>query len=195
MRSDARRNHDHILAAARELFADEGSKVPVEEIARAAGVGVGTVHRHFPTKDQLVEAVLVWSCGPLLEVLDEALERDDPAAGLQDFLVSSVDVQSANRALAEEMSDAHERSPELTAVKAEITERLAELVRRAQDAGEIRLDVGPGDLRIPIVGLAQTSTASGVHLSTVDKRRFIQIVLDGLRTPAPTTLPGIPPSL
>jgi AcrR family transcriptional regulator len=194
MRSDARRNHDHILEAARERFAEEGLKVPVEEIARAAGVGVGTVHRHFPTKDQLVEAVLVWSCGPLLDVLDEALERDDPAAGLQHFLLLSIDVQSANRALAEEMSDAHDRSAELTAVKAAISDRLAELVRRAQEAGEVRADVGPGDLRIPMVGLAQTSTASGIHLSTADKQRFVQLVLDGLRTPCPTPLPGEPPA-
>ena len=134
MRSDARRNHDHILEAARELFGEAGTKVSVEEIARAAGVGVGTVHRHFPTKDDLVGAVLVWSCEPVLDALEDALKGDDPLAGLESFLLQIVEFQQANRALAEEFRDeGHGEVAELVAIKAEMTDRLAELVHRVQE--------------------------------------------------------------
>lgn len=111
MRVDAQRNHDHILEVARELFAGQGVKVQIDEIARAAGVGVGTVHRHFPTKEQLLEAVLVWSCEPLLDALEGALKGDDPGAGLESFLLRVVEYQSEQKALAEEMREMHDRSP------------------------------------------------------------------------------------
>lgn len=195
MRVDAQRNHDHILEVARELFAGQGVKVQIDEIARAAGVGVGTVHRHFPTKEQLLEAVLVWSCEPLLDALEGALKGDDPGAGLESFLLRVVEYQSEQKALAEEMREMHDRSPELTDIKARISDLMAELVHRAQDAGQIRSDVGPGDLRLLLAGLAQTASASGAIFSPEDKVRFVRIMLDGLRTPAPTALPGDTPAL
>lgn len=196
MRSDARRNHDHILEAARALFGEAGTKVSVEEIARAAGVGVGTVHRHFPTKDDLVGAVLVWSCEPVLDALEDALKGDDPLAGLESFLLQIVEFQQANRALAEEFRDeGHGEIPELVAIKAEMTERLAELVHRVQEAGQIRGDVGPGDLRLLLIALGRESAPGSPAVTYDDKIRFLRIVLDGLRTSAPTPLPAAPPEL
>jgi AcrR family transcriptional regulator len=191
MRRDAQRNHDHILSAARDLFAEAGSKVSIDEIAREAGVGVGTVHRHFPTKEDLVSAVLVWSCEPVVEALDEALDGDDPLRGLETFLLHVVELQTSNRALAEEMRESdHDDAPELMAMKAAISERLGELVARAQAAGEIRSDVGVGDLRLLLAGLALTATASGIEITTEEKVRFARIMLDGLRSPSPSPLPG-----
>jgi AcrR family transcriptional regulator len=196
MRRDAQRNHDHILRAARDLFAEAGTKVSIDEIARAAGVGVGTVHRHFPAKEDLVTAVLVWSWEPVVDALDEALERDDPLAGLASFFLQVAEFQAANRALAEEMRDTgHDDHPELERAKQAISERLADLVARAQAAGEIRADVGVGDLRLMLIGLAQTATASGAEITSEEKARYVGILLDGLRTPTPTPLPGTAPTL
>jgi len=190
MRVDAQRNHDHILSVARDLFASDGVKVSIDEIAREAGVGVGTVHRHFPTKEALLEAVLVWSCDPIIESLDEALRGDDPGAGLEQFLLSVVEYQSRHRALAEEMRDLHQSSPALMALKDRINDRLAELLVRAQHAGQIRADVGPGDLRLLLAGLAQTATAADGTVATDDKVRYVRIMLDGLCTMSPSVLPG-----
>jgi AcrR family transcriptional regulator len=196
MRSDARRNHDHILEAARELFAESGTKVSVDEIARAAGVGVGKVHRHFPTKDDLVGAVLVWSCEPVLDALEEALKGDDPLTGLETFLLQVVEFQDANRALAEEFRDeGHAESPELAEIKAKMTSRLTELVHRSQAADELRDDVGPGDLRLLLMALGRDSAPGSPDVTLDDRLRFLRIVLDGLCTPEPSPLPGTPPEL
>jgi AcrR family transcriptional regulator len=195
VRVDAQRNHDHILAVAADLFAGAGVKVGIDEIARAAGVGVGTIHRHFPTKDDLIEAVLVVSCQPILAALDDALADPDPGAGLERFFYAMLEYQSAHRALAEEMREAHDRSPELADIKAVITERLAMLVAKAQATGHIRPDIGAGDLRLIFIGLAQTATAAGTTITHQEKVRFVRIVLDGLRSPLPTPLPGDAPTL
>ena len=76
-----------MLAAAQQLFATRGTSVPVDEIARAAGVGVGTVHRHFPTKDDLVDAALIASCEPIFELLDDAVADPDAAHALEQLLL------------------------------------------------------------------------------------------------------------
>src|SRR4029078_8539347 len=95
----------------------------------------------------LVGAVLVWSCEPVLDALEDALKGDDPLARLESFLLQIVEFQQASRALAEEFRDeGHGEIPELVAIKAEMTERLAELVHRVQEGGEIRGDAGGGDL-------------------------------------------------
>ena len=195
MRVDAQRNRDHVLAVARELFATNGVRVSVDEIARAAGVGVGTVHRHFPTKERLLEAVLVLACEPIVAALDDALAGDDPGAGLERFFFVLLDYQSVHRALAEEMREAHVHSPELEAIKNDIATRLDALVAAAQASGQIRADIGTGDLRLIFIGLAQTATASGAEITATDKERFVRLVLDGLRTPSPTPLPGDAPDL
>ncbi|MFN8051503.1 MAG: TetR family transcriptional regulator [Acidimicrobiales bacterium] len=191
MRIDAQRNHEHIVDAARELFAKEGTKVSVEAIARAAGVGVGTVHRHFPTKDSLLDAVLIWFCEPMVEALDAALVDDDPAAGLEAYLVAVVEILATHRALAEELRGRHQRgeeTDELTALKAGMTERLEQLLASGQASGQIRSDIVVGDLRLLMAGLAQTATVDDDSISVADRVRVARIVIDGLRTgPTPTT--------
>lgn len=190
MRADAERNRERILEVAGRLFAATGGKASIEDIARAAGVGVGTVHRHFPSKEQLLAAVLVASCGPILEALDLALAGDDPGSGVEAFLLAVLEQQAHHRALAEELRDQMDLSPELAAVKHQIRERLETLITEAQDAGEIRPDVGPSDITMLLASISQTATIGGAEIDPTIRARYLRIMLDGLRPLDPTPLPG-----
>ena len=104
LRADARRNRERVLAAAEELFAEQGCKVQMDEVARRAGVGVGTVCRNFPTKEALVEAVLDDMLEPLVVASELALADPDPADGLRSYVEAMADLQARSRGLAEQMS-------------------------------------------------------------------------------------------
>lgn len=182
-----------MLAAAQQLFADRGTSVPVDEIARAAGVGVGTVHRHFPTKDDLVDAALIASCQPIFELLDRAAAAPDAADGLEQLLLGLTEHQSRHPGLAERLRATDDLSPEVAQVKMQIAAGFRAAVARAQAAGQVRDDVVPADLRLLFAGLAGAVTATGEPCSTEERQRFVRILLDGLRTPVPSPLPDLPP--
>lgn len=194
MRVDAQRNREQVLAAAQQLFADRGTSVPVDEIARAAGVGVGTVHRHFPTKDDLVDAALIASCQPILELLDTAAADPDAGHALEQLLLDLTEHQSRHRGLAERMRETDDLSPAVVEVKQQIATGLRAVVARAQTTGQVRADVVPADLRLLFAGLATAATATGQGCSTEERLRFVRILLDGLRTPVPSPLPDLPPA-
>jgi len=99
-RADARRNRERVLAAAAELFAEEGSKVQIEQVAHRAGVGVGTVCRNFPTKVALVDAVVTQGCELLLDEAQAALGEPDAGAALRRYFVRMAELQARHRALA-----------------------------------------------------------------------------------------------
>ncbi len=183
-----------MLAAAQQLFATRGTSVPVEEIARAAGVGVGTVHRHFPTKDDLVDAALIASCQPIFELLDTAAADPDAGHALEQILLDLTEHQSHHRGLAERMRETDDLSPAVVEVKQQISAGLRAVVARAQATGQVRDDVVPADLRLLFAGLATAATATGQGCSTEERLRFVRILLDGLRTPDPSPLPDLPTS-
>ena len=134
-RADARRNRERVLAAAAELFAEEGCKVQIEQVAHRAGVGVGTVCRNFPTKVDLVDAVVTQGCELLLEDARTALDEPDAGAALRRFFVRMADFQTRHRALAEEMSAAIPAST--VSVKQALHEAVGDLMSKAQAAGAI----------------------------------------------------------
>jgi AcrR family transcriptional regulator len=105
LRADARRNREAVLGAARELFAESGSEAQIDDIARAAGVGVGTVYRHFPTKDDLIAALVDRHFQLLEERARECLAHPDPWEGFCEFMRYSVQVQADDRALTEVMAE------------------------------------------------------------------------------------------
>ena len=187
LRSDARRNRERVLAAAREVFAERGLGAAVEDVARRAGVGVATVCRNFPTKQALVDAVISEVLGPLERAATEAARDPDPGRGFEQFVITLADFQASNRALAEEMaSDARLSNDRL---KRELRTALATLVGRAQAVGAVRADIGPADLAMLFLGLAHAAALVG-DVDPELHRRFVHIALDGLRTPEPTALPG-----
>lgn len=185
LRADARRNRDKVLAAARRIMARQGLDAQMEEIARAAKVGVGTVYRHFPTKDDLVEALAGARFERLAELAREALEKDEPWAAFEEFMRSGAKIQTEDRALSEVLTS----RPELMQGAAEsvgILDLTAKIMRRAQEAGALRPDAEPTD--VPMVMCALAGTCRNPKM---DPERYMAIVIDGLRAPGSSPLPPV----
>jgi AcrR family transcriptional regulator len=190
MRADGRRNRQRVLEAAVALFADEGLRVPIEEVAQRAGVGVGTVCRHFPTKEALVEAALTGMCEELLDQAQLALTDPQPGRAFASFVNALADFQGQHRALAEEMASTIDLPTSTQQLKAELHAAVTELVERAQEAGAVRDDIGPADMAMLFAGIAHAAALAGVD--PILRERYLAIVLDGLRPLEPTALPGRP---
>ncbi|HEV7524972.1 MAG TPA: TetR/AcrR family transcriptional regulator [Acidimicrobiia bacterium] len=188
-RADARRNRERVLAAAEAVFAESGLKAPVEEVARRAGVGVGTVCRNFPTKQALIEAVVGAMYETLLHDAEEALADPDPAHAFERFVTGLPAFQARHRALADQM--ANDRQESAPGPRDQLLRAVSELVARAQAAGAIRADIGPGDVSMLFSGVAHATAVAG-DLQPVLRERFVRIILDGLRADDATALPGRP---
>jgi AcrR family transcriptional regulator len=174
-RADARRNRKRVIDAARRCMARKGLDAQIEEIARTAGVGVGTVYRHFPTKDDLLEALAMARFERLAELAREALATPDPWQSFEDFMRASAGIQSEDRALSELLVS----RPEVMSRAAEAVDMLGlvgQLMKRGQDAGAIRADAEPRDVPMLLCALAGTYRNPHGH-----PERYISIVLDGLR--------------
>jgi AcrR family transcriptional regulator len=180
LRRDAERNRQRILDASRVAFAERGLGVSMDEIARQAGVGVGTVYRRFPDKEELIEALFLDGLAEIVAVAKEALTRDDPWEGLVFFLESSIEHQCADRGLKELLlSNGHGRDRVVHA-REQIAPLVEAIVDRAQAAGVLRDDVAVTDF-----ALLQMSMGSVIDY-TVDAdpevwRRVLGLILDGLR--------------
>jgi len=194
LRKDAERNRERILVAARELFADQGLAVTLDDIARHAGVGVGTVYRRFPDKEQLIDALFEDRLGEIAAVANEAAEIDDPWRAIAHFLEGALELQAQDRALKELLlstSDGHARIERARAV---IQPIVLGLLRRAQEAGVVRDDVEVSDL-ILIQHAAGEVAAYTREASPEVWRRTLVIALDGLRPdrrrPSPMPVPAL----
>lgn len=184
LRADARRNRQLILAAADEVFAEEGLGVPVDEIARRAGVGAGTLYRHFPTKEALFEAVLVAHMDRLAQLACELVGREDADQALFEFM-SRLGQEAASKrnlmdALAGAGIDVHQTASES---KQAVEAAFRRLLAQAQAAGHIRSDVTVNDLFGLIMGTCTMAQAPSTEAS---QARMLSIVFDGMRAPGPT---------
>jgi AcrR family transcriptional regulator len=177
-RADARRNRERVLEAARTCMARQGIDAQVEEIARAADVGVGTVYRHFPTKDDLIEALAMERFERLAEIARGALaDEDDAWAAFEHLMRASAGIQSEDRALSEVLTS----RPEMMGRAADSVDMLGlvtELMQRCKRAGAIRQDADPRDVPMLLCALAGT-----YRNPYTNPDRYIRIVLDGLRAP------------
>ena len=191
LRADARRNRERVLEAARRCFADDGLDAQIFDIARAAKVGVGTVYRHFPTKQALAEAIAADHFDRLAARAREALDEPDPWAGFSAFLRDSAQRQAGDRALAEVMAAEPEVMCDAASRRPDLHDALAELVHRAQEAGKLRADLVPADVPMLICGIGR-ATLAGSKGPTMSPRRYLEIVLDGLRAPGSGELPDTP---
>jgi AcrR family transcriptional regulator len=178
LRADAARNRARVLEVAYQMFAAEGLSVPIDEIAQRAGVGAGTVYRHFPTKDDLYRAVVEDRIGSIVEEGRALLGAGEPGEALFTFLRSLVlDWGATDRGLADALAglgiDIKATMPE---VKDAFHDMLDELLRAAQEAGTVRRDVEASDVDAILIGL-QAMQASNPDAA----ERLTDVVVDGLR--------------
>ena len=178
LRADAQRNRESILTAADEAFAEEGLSVSVDEIARRAGVGAGTLYRHFPTKEALFQAVLVAHFDEIALLARELAERDDPSEALFEFM-TRLGAEAASKknlvdALAGAGVDLHQTAPES---KRAVEEAFRQLLLRAQADGSIRRDVTIDDL----FGLIMGTCSMANPQADASQARMMAIVCAGLR--------------
>lgn len=181
LRRDAERNRQLILDAARELFAVRGLDVSMDEIARRAGVGVGTVYRRFPDKDLLIDALFEDSLETIVGIAGESLEREDPWEALTWFMERYVSVQAEDRGLRQLLFSSLHAEDRVARARGRIKPITDELLRRAHAAGQLRPDATGTDIAL----LQFMLSALVDYTRDVDPlawRRFLGIVLDGLRT-------------
>jgi len=187
-RADARRNHKRILEVARALFAEHGFDVQVEQIAKRAGVGVGTVYRHFPNKIEMLQALIQDRFDGLADAAREGIANPDPWAGFEGFMRYSAGVMARDRALSEAMFE----QPEMMRAGAEgvgMPELLPELIERAQQAGELRPEMIWEDVPGLICGVGRALSEGKIGPQEMSWERYLAIILDGLRAPGATPLP------
>jgi AcrR family transcriptional regulator len=179
MRADGERNRVKVVEAAVAAFATEGLSIPVAEIARRAGVGTGTVSRHFPTKESLYEAIVLSRVEEIVKHAQHLAESRDPGTAFFDFLEYMVEQAASNRGLAEALSGGGfniEAAASRTEHDLEGVE--AGLLTRAQEAGAVRPDVTNADVKALIVGCLARERQS---TDLAARRRMVDIVRAGLR--------------
>jgi len=175
-RADARRNYEKVLAAAREAFAEGGESTSLEEIARRAGVGIGTLYRHFPNRQALLEALYVDEVEEMCRSAAE-LDRSDPWEALSAWFERFISYIGTKRALAAELSNYLEQDAALFQVcRTSLFEAGEPLLKSAQEAGVVRPDVTIGDVIQMVVGIAKMPSRDPNQ-----NEHILRIALDGLR--------------
>ncbi|MDT0466617.1 TetR/AcrR family transcriptional regulator [Streptomyces gibsoniae] len=180
LRKDAARNWERIIAVARDLV-DEGTPLQLNDIARRAGVGVGTVYRHFPTAEALLETV----AAPCLEELaahgEQALADTDPRRALTGFLTRTVEAQVTDASLSPVTAASTDALPRTTELKRTLKSAGAQLLERAREAGVVRADLTSDDVVPLMCGIAyaaQMHSAPAARSETA--RRYLTALLEGL---------------
>jgi AcrR family transcriptional regulator len=175
-RADARRNYEKVLAAAREAFAEGGESTALEEIARRAGVGIGTLYRHFPTRQALLEALYVDEVEEVCRTAAE-LDGEDPWEALSGWFERFIGYMATKQALAAELLNYVDRSAEVFKTsRAALFSAGEPLLTRAQEAGAVRPDVDIAEVIQLVMGIAK--------IPTEDPRQtehILRVALDGLR--------------
>jgi AcrR family transcriptional regulator len=169
LRADAQRNLERVLDAATEAFAASGPGASIDEIARRAGVGHGTIFRRFPSKDDLMLAVIQRRVAELRAVAEEALAADDPGQAFFDFVWRVAELHMEARGLHQCVVQCGDKPG-----AADLEQLSAKIVARAQKAGAVRSDVKPRD--VPVLVRAALAAAPERHW-----RPYVAVVLDGLR--------------
>ena len=190
LRADAARNRARLLVAARDVFAERGLDATMDEVARRAGVGVGTAYRRFRNRDDLIAALFEERLEEFGGVLDAALADGDPWRGLTGFLERSMEMQAEDRGFKELLLQSADGRERMQRFHEHIRPLVAELVRRAQATGELRPDVVEHD--VLLVSLMTGAVADAAQ--TVEPqlwRRALALQIDGLRArrDAPASLP------
>jgi AcrR family transcriptional regulator len=176
-RADARRNYERIIGCAREVFAESGPEAPLDDIARRAGVGAGTLYRHFPNREALIEAVYRSSMETLAQRAYELLETRSPGEALTEWLGAQVEFGLSERSLALTLKASMDPASEAFALcRTLITDAAAALLKPAQEAGLVRADLEPRDL----IRLGH-GIAVACELAPEAAPRLLSVAVNGLR--------------
>jgi len=178
-RADAIRNRERVLEAAKAVFSAGGPEASLEAVARRAGVGIGTLYRHFPTREALFEAVYRREVQQLSELAEALKSEADPVDALRRWLRSNVEFVATKKGMSAALALAVQSSSELTAFSFDrLTKAVGALLDRAVAAGEIRSDISPEDVLRALVGMCYLHDQPGWQKSVV---RLLDVFVDGLR--------------
>jgi AcrR family transcriptional regulator len=179
LRADARRNREKVLLAARAVFADRGRDAQMDDVARRAGVGVGTVYRHFPTKEALIEALIVESFQQITVAAERSLEIEDPWEAFATLVWTAAEIMAADRALSEVFAASTGSVEQKMPTLEELRDAVGRVIDRGQAAGVVRADMLVDDIPMVMCGIG--SATKKPHVCADAWRRHVMIVLDGLR--------------
>jgi AcrR family transcriptional regulator len=178
-RSDAVRNRELVLEAAKAVFSAGGADASLEAVARRAGVGIGTLYRHFPTREALYEAVYRREVEQLGDLAEQLRNDPEPVDALRRWLRSIVEFVATKKGMSAALALAAHGSPELNSYSRDrLTKAVGALLDRAVAAGEIRSDVGPEDLIRALVGMCLMHDRPGWQSTVL---RLLDVFVDGLR--------------
>lgn len=185
LRSDARRNRERLVASARELFAGQGLDVSVEEITHHAGLGMGTLYRHFPTKEELIDAVLEEAFGEIVRLAEEAAAAEDAWLGFTSFVEGALALHTQHRGVKDIIASREHGARRADAMRARIRPLLRTLIERAQKQGALRPDFAPEDLPL-VFWSAGRVIETTTDVAPESWRRYLAFLLDGLRASGAT---------
>lgn len=180
MRADAVKNRERILRAAEEVFASHGLGIPIDEVAERAGLGVGTLYRHFPTKEALFEAIVLTRIDDMVNAATAAAAGEDPGAAFFEFVMMFARQAVAKHDLVDACSmagmDIESRwSPQFVKLRTGVEA----LMERAVAAGAVRADVTVGDVMGLVIGACHATDKPGLGITSCE--RILEVVCDGLR--------------
>ena len=180
LRADARRNRASVLEAAEAVFAASGTSASTAEIARAAGVGIGTVFRHFPTKEALLQAIILARMERLVEEADALAGADDPGAAFFSMFERMVDHSGTKKAFSDALTVAGiDVNSVIASILKQLRRALTALLTRAQESGTIRTDVRIGEVIALVKGASHAAEHAGRDRAL--QARTLAIIFDGLR--------------
>ena len=190
LRKDAERNRKKILAAASDVFTERGLQATLDDVARQAGVGVGTVYRRFPDKEALVEALFTERLDMLVGFAEQGLAEPDPWAGLVFFMEHAATVIAGDRGLRQILMFATYGRDRVDQARQRLLPVVLRMVQRAQEAGQVRADLRPTD--VPVIEfMLSTAAEYAGQVRPEIWRRYLVLILDALR-PSRTGTTALP---
>jgi AcrR family transcriptional regulator len=188
LRADAARNREAVISAAREVFAADGLGAPLEEIARRAGVGIGTLYRRFPAREQLIAAALIDKIQAYAEAAERGLAEPDPWTGFAGFVQSICALQAGDRGLADLLLITLAADEQIEAIRERANRSAVKLIDRAKAAGQLRDDMVGEDLLLLLIANSAIAVAAGADAPRA-LPRFVALMLDAFR-PRPAAGPA-----
>jgi AcrR family transcriptional regulator len=193
LRADAARNRELIIAAAAAVFAERGLEAATAEIAHRAGVGEATLFRRFPTKDDLIDAIIETRMEELAALADAAADAADPAAALERFMQDLVKQFSRDKGFFEAAGERCMNDPKFQPPRERGMEAVGRLLKRAQEAGAVRTDLSPSDISFLAGSAMYAMEVSKPGLRDDLWKRYLRVILDGMKPEGASKLrPGAP---